>query len=478
MKTGPELEIIEIIDDDGRDAFGELPKPSRAVRLDPRRTDQLRRWGTPAAAAIVGLVVGFAVISSIVTSGNASTASNRPQYYVADPVPAGFSMRAADVVGSADSASADDNSAELWASKDATATTGAWFVVTRGAPHSTGANSYRTVVNGTEVVVEHDPVSRQAHLSFTKDGNLLELTAFNWIDRQMLRLVDSIYMVGTRIAYRDMFFTTDHKLLLRADPESAFLGEPVTRVEYTKAVPVDLAESFTITVANDKPVDREVAAGFALTDANPVDIGRRTAIAGHDAAQPNVSVVQFHDGDRLITVRGNFDIPRLVAIAGGVHPASNGAVAKQVVSAPPSAFDIVGEPRSIASGMLADGRPWTIDVSTRDRSDPGSGYIWWIGQPGDTGRPSETRLVVAASPSIETRVENGRTYVMAKVPRSVGRAELHVNPNGQPSVVSPLNDLDPAFVDLFTADVFLQPVPFTAEIVDGDGNTLVSWPVT
>ncbi len=129
--------------------------------------------------------------------------------------------------------------------------------------------------------------------------------------------------------------------------------------------------------------------------------------------------------------------------------------------------------------MLADGWPWTIQVSARNRDDPSGGYLWGIGQPGDSTVPSETRPSQAdAGPSIETLVEHGRTYVLAKVPRAMVGAQLHVNPNGLTSAVSALTDLDPGFADLFTAYVFLEPVPFTAEIVDSGGSTVASWPIT
>ena len=89
----------------------------------------------------------------------------------------------------------------------------------------------------------------------------------------------------------------------------------------------------------------------------------------------------------------------------------------------------------------------------------------------------ETRLSLpGGAPTIETLVEHGRTYVLAKVPRSVSGAELHVNPNGLASSVSPLLDIDPALGDRFTATVSFDPVPFTAHIVDGNGNTIASWP--
>lgn len=482
MKTEPGPEIIEIIDDElDHDRFGRGPSTPLEPRPDPRR------WATPVAAAAMAFVVAYGVVTTAISSHSTGQppSSSAPevsgQYYVADPLPSGFTMHSAESITSRLNGArpVGGETAELWATAGATAGSGSWFVVSLGTPHSTGANAYRIVSGGTEVVVEHDPASLQAHLSFTRDGTPMEVTAFNWTDRQLLRLVDSTYLTGSGIGYHDPFFTTDHRLMLRADPATALYGQPVSRVEYTTAVPVDLSGSFTITVGGVSRVDHDVATRFAIIDPAPLDLGRRTAIVGHDAADPTVAIVQVGDGNRLITLRGNVPLQSLVSIAGSVHPSSNGDVAKHLVQPPPSALDASSLPRTIASGMLADGRPWTIEVSSRRHDDPAAGYLWWIGQPGDTAQPSEIRpSAPAASPSIETVVEHGRTYVLAKAPRDMAGAQLHVNPNGLPSKVMPFADLDPGFSDLFTAYVFLQPVPFTAEIVDSSGATVVAWPVT
>jgi hypothetical protein len=135
-------------------------------------------------------------------------------------------------------------------------------------------------------------------------------------------------------------------------------------------------------------------------------------------------------------------------------------------------------PRStIVAGSLPDGTQWDIEVSARDDADETSGYLWWIGQPGDSGVPTETRVSLPGGPpTIETLVEHGRTYVFAKVPRSIPGAELHVNPTGLASTVSPMLDIDPHLGDVFTATVFFEPVPFSARIVDGNGVTVATWP--
>jgi len=67
--------------------------------------------------------------------------------------------------------------------------------------------------------------------------------------------------------------------------------------------------------------------------------------------------------------------------------------------------------------------------------------------------------------------------VLAKAPLFMTGAQLHVNPTGLPSMVAPLLTIDPSLADNFTAAVFSEPVPFTAQIVDSSGATVVSWPI-
>ena len=136
-------------------------------------------------------------------------------------LPPGFGMYMAEARGETGSNPTDfagTAEAELWATPDASATTGSWFVVSRGPQHATGRNSYRMIVDGIEVVFEHDPASGQTRLSFTKDGNDMAITAFGWIDRQLVRLVRSVNIDDSVIRFSDGFFTSDHQRILQADP--------------------------------------------------------------------------------------------------------------------------------------------------------------------------------------------------------------------------------------------------------------------
>ncbi len=501
MKSGPApelFEIIEIIDDD-LDVYrgGVGPTTHEAI------SDGGRRWAGPVAAFVLIAIIGYGAITSSNSSGASkgtpvptstpvtTTASSTtetvpavnlvsPQFYVANPTPTGFTMHFAETLGMGGNTAdfTDTNTAQLWASDGATATSGTWFVVSRGTHQATGRNSYRTLAGDVIVVVEHDPASGQSRLSFTKDGESFEITAFGWADRQLLRLVKSVWLANSKIQFQDPFFLSDHKLILDADPPSALYGLPVAWVGYTTALPAALAaQSFTITVAGYPTANRDIAIRFALTDVSPITVGSLAGIVGRSAADPRQVIVQWRDGDRLISVRGNLPLVPLVAIAQTVHAAPDDAVQEVASSAQSIPPAIDAQQYTVGSGWL--GGPWIVQVSTTSPTAPPEWFVWWIGQPGATSTPSEARLSITdPGPSIETLVEHGRTYVLAKVPRSMTGATLQVNRNGQPPVQLAVRDVDAGLSDEFAAYAFAEPVPFTAQIVDAGGTTVANWPMT
>jgi hypothetical protein len=476
--TEPPPDIVEMIDDDV-DVFG-----GRSFDHPGKKTARTSRWIGPAAAGVLVALIGYGVVTSSIDSAPAAAPAApgviKPQYYVAD-APPGFTLYSAEQRGQRGGSTDGlfgSGPAQLWATDDASATSGSWFVVSRDTHHSTGRSAYRTLVDGIQVTIEHDPASGQSRLSFVKHGVDLEITSFGWLDRQLVRLVRSVSADDSSIQFSDDFFITDHKRVLAVDPESALFGVPAARVAYTTGLPAALAQSFTITVSGVDEVDRSKVLKFALVDSTSFAVGDVPATIGRSAADPTVSVAQWLDGPRLITVSGNLPARQMEAFAAGVHKSSDSAVRKLLRASPaPEVADLRAQPETIVSGMLSDGWGWTIAVSTRDPGDASAGYLWWIGQPGDSTRPSETRpSAPGGTPSIETIVEHGRTYVLAKVPRSVSGSQLHINPTGLASTVTPLLDIDPQMADLFTAAVFFDAVPFTARIVDGAGNTIASWP--
>ena len=481
MKTDPAPEIsmsniVEIIDD-GEVRSGQVSASTAGTR---RRS----RWIGPGAAIALLAVVGYGVVSSAVTPNAAAPSTPgqiTPQYYVATP-PTGYSMYLAEARGETGSNPADfddDPEAELWATPDATATSGSWFVVSRGSQHSTGRNSYRTIVDGDEVTFEHDPDSGQTRLSFTKNGQEMAITAFGWVDRQLVRLVRSVNLDNSVIRFSNAFFTSDHARVLRADPVNALFGLPVARVGYTSALPTALADHFTITVSGDNVVDDALLLKFALTNTTRFTVGDLPAVVGQSSADALVTIAQWRDGERLITMSGNLDATHLEAIAQTVHQSTKASVHQQVDTAsPPVAGPLQVERHVVVSGMLPDGLGWDIEISLMNPASPQDpAYLWWIAQPGDSEKPSETRTSLPGDASrVDTFVEHGRTYILASVPRSMDGAELHVNRNGLPPIITRLRDVDPSLPGLFVASVFLEPVPFTARIEDGTGKVVAFWP--
>ncbi|HEY7626012.1 MAG TPA: hypothetical protein VH761_03050 [Ilumatobacteraceae bacterium] len=484
----PTFEIIELIDDDE-------PSDHGFNHSSPLPHESGSRWiGIAVTTALFG-AIAYGVISSAISSNAAkkqpppttavaptSTSTPpvsavklvSPQFYVADQVPDGFTMHFAETLGMGGN-TADfvaSGTAELWATSGANATTGSWFVVSRNTHHATGRNAYRTVADGVVVLVEHDEVSGATRLSFTKNGDRLEITAYGWADRQLLRLAHSVYVADDEIRYDSRFFTTDHKKMLDADPASAIYGLPVAWVGYTTAVPAGLAQNFSITVSSDPGVDRDIAARFALTHLGQIGSSGFTATIGQLASDPSTTVIQWHDGDRLITVRGNIDVGLLQTIALGVHPGDNTLVREQVDPDPPKVVSTEGEPRPVSSGWL-DG-PWFAEVAPG--TDGFDWFVWWIGQPSATGSPSQSRIISnGVLPRIETVVNHGKTYVLARAPRSMDDAVLHINRNGLPSVTIGFVDVGSDVPDRFAAFAFSEAVPFSAQIVSG-GGTAAMWP--
>jgi hypothetical protein len=473
VKTDPPPHIVEIIDDDS-DIFHDHPANTSTFDSSGRR------WIGPAAALALLAVIGYGVVTSAsvtgppkvaAPAGTAAIASTtltralayvRPEFYVAD-LPAGYTMQSVESIAP-DGVSAEigvTGPAELWATEGAGGTNGTWFVVSDGTRHATGRNSNRDVVGEMEVVIEHDPESRQSRLTFTKDGHHLEITAFGWADRQLKRLAKSVSVDGNAITFADMFFTTDHRRVLTADPMQTLLGFAVARVTY---VNVAADQHLTITVGALAAIDDTVPASFSLTDAQNFPAGSKPELVGRSLDDPSVTLVQWHENHRTITLTGNLSRADMIALLPSVH-ASPGSV-------PPLTSQLVvsGSVVTIGSGMLGDGYASTMAVD----ADISGGYVWMVGQP-DTSLERQ-RSHAGPGPSIETLVERGRTYVFAKAPRSTATQHLRVFRNGQPTVETDLSDISPKFPDMFAAYVFLEPVPFNADIIDSDGHVLASWP--
>jgi hypothetical protein len=471
------IEIIEIIDDS--DVFHDHPANTSTVDNDGRR------WIGPAAAVALLALITYGVATSASSSGPSkvaaptstanvpSTISTRaaayrtPVFYVAD-LPNGLIAQSATSI-SPDGTSTDfgaSGPAELWASNQATATSGSWFIVSKGTRYATGRNSYRTVFGHMEMVIEHDPSSGQTRLSFTRDSQQMEINAFGWADRQLERIAASVSVDGIALRYADKFFANDHHLVVNADPMQALLGFATARVTYANE---DLSQQMTITVGAVPDVAAKPLATIALTDTQFFQTGSKPETMGRLANEPTTTLIQWRDGDRLITLTGNLTRDEMIAVIPSVHPMHAGEVNPRWV-ATDRVLAMPTNQQTIGSGMMADGSASTLAVGSNQFGE----YIWGVGQTDGSIETVPSEGGVGAS--IETLVEHGRTYVFAKAPASSTKPQLRIYRNGLPSVTVELSTLGTEFTDVFAAYVFLEPVPFNAEIVDGDGHIVASWP--
>ena len=248
-------------------------------------------------------------------------------------------------------------------------------------------------------------------------------------------------------------------------------GLPVAWVGYTTAVPRVSAESFTITVAGYTPAIRDVAARFALIarhrspctacrhhrplGADPDRCRRamaRRRSTDHGAGQPRCRAWQLA---ATCPEHADYRSPVLVAAAARRRHLRR-----------------LQRTEHHRLGMLADGWAW-IDPGLGQAQRPDGGTCGGSGSRA-TRRPSRDPAQPAdPGPSIETMVEHGRTYVLAKVPRSMAGAHCTSTPTVS-LAVSLAGRHRCRLADEFTAYVFAEPVPFTAQIVDGAATAHVA----
>ena len=186
-----------MIDDEG-DAFADR----LATRTSSDAVGGLR-WIGPAAAVALMAVVGYGVVSSAVSSDTKATRSAPglidAQYYVADP-PSGFVLYLAE---DREQAGAPPSTLCRPVGRR-----NCGPPTTPRAPRDRGSSSPRAPITqpavtaiarsstGSKWSSNDDPSSRQSRVSFTKNGTPVEITAFGWLDRQLVRLVRSVSIDG------------------------------------------------------------------------------------------------------------------------------------------------------------------------------------------------------------------------------------------------------------------------------------------
>ena len=191
-----------------------------------------------------------------------------------------------------------------------------------------------------------------------------------------------------------------------------------------------------------------------------------------------MSIAQWRDDKRVITLQANLSASETQTIAETVHKSTDDEVHRSLDTTFSTPLPGLQSPRStIVAGTLADGTRWDIEVSPRDPADESAGYIWWIGQPGDSAHPP--RHVSACRAGHRRSRLSSSTVAPTYSPRCHDRwpaPSCTSAPTAWHRRCRRCSTSIPDLGDLFTATVFFEPVPFTAHIADGNGVTVASWP--
>jgi hypothetical protein len=490
VNTDESLQIIEIIDEE-TDQFGDR---STAVAADDVGGP---RWIAPlAVAALVGLI-GYGVVTSGHGSPKAAPApstslatfttsppttfdigaSPSVPYYAAQ-LPQGFSVRYAQDQPFPNDFGLIDY--QLWATPDATATTGSWFSATTspGAPAVYATDSYRLQAGDLSIAVSHT-VDEHTVAQFTLPGHTgVTVTSLGWSDDNLVRLASSMQADQSRLEFTDKWFTSDHQLISSAQPWLVVRGLPVEQIVYSSSQ--DLSDAVAVTIGQSPPGstapsadDREVALRFLLDDTTPIAVDGHSGVAGTVIGSGNYSIATWLDGGDIVTVGGTVPLPQLITIAQSVHQVPTSVWAGMQYQADQNPPNVIPPDSTsalpVASGTDADSAPWAVQASVGHSGDHLKISWSWGTQTGET-----TALDTA---QINTVIDDNRTYVLADLPRAVAAtAELHVLRQGLDPLVIPFTDIDPSLDRTFAAFAFTEPGQLTAQLVAPDGTILASWP--
>jgi hypothetical protein len=484
-------EIIEIIDDD-TDAFGDRP---RDIAIHDAGGP---RWvGPVAAAALVGLI-GFGVVTSTSDTPKAApfsstsiatpttvpvpppptTVQQAPAipFFAADP-PREFTVQSAESGQFGNDFGLVDY--ELWATADASATTGSWFSIetSPGASPVYAADSYRLQAGDLSIAMSHT-AGGHALTQFTANGHVgVTIASFGWSDDDLLRLVAAVQADPQGLGFTDSWFTADHQLVSSVQPWLAVRGLPVEQITYgsssdfNHAVVVTVAEPALARVGGSDD-DRQVALRFLLDRNTPFTVDGHSAVAGTVIGDSSYSIATWMAGDYIVTVGASLPVSEVIAVARTVHEVAASDWAGMQFQA--KRKNSRGTPNAVTSaipvsfGTAADSEPWTISAAMTLGERPQ--ILWsWAARIGST-TPLDTA-------QINTVVDDRRTYVLVDLPRAVApTAELHVLHDGLDPVVVPFQDTDPSLDRTFAAYAFSEPGPYTAQVVAADGTILAAWP--
>jgi hypothetical protein len=492
MKTDNAPDIVEIIDDDS-DPFGE-----RATSHTMHDTGG-QRWIGPAAAIALVALIGYGVATSTSTNGPpkaqppatttattitvssttaAITSTTLPTpavpYYAATP-PAEYELQfAANPVEFSDPGS---GAYELWATPNATATSGSWFSVEThpGDGILNTPDSYRSVLGGVPVTTART-VAGQTIAQFVNGRVLIMITSFGESDEQLARLVASVTTsAGNVIGFNDGWFSSDHQLISRVRLASVVQGQQAEQVFYSRGdLPTDYFGLFVgrpLPDSYDGPLpDRQTALRFTLTEAIPFEVDGHSGVAGRLTGEGNFTLATWTDGDNIVSVQAAVPVATLITLARTVRrigptewesllqQQSRGlSIEAQGASAQPVSF-----------GTDTNGTAWTI--SALRFSGGAANLTLWSWADGSW------QTFTTDAPQVNSLATDRQTLVFASVPRSLASsATLNILRDGLDPVAVPFVDVDPNSSWLLAAYAFSEAVPFSAEIVGPDGTMMTTW---
>lgn len=493
MKTErlPEIiQVIELIDDDN-DPFGDRQRTGTSHDIGGPR------WVGPVAAAALAGLIGYGVITSASTTGEpktasistttvASTPTTRPDpastlvpavadaYYAADP-PAAFTVQSANVQP-LDHPPFQGYGYELWATPDASASSGRWFsVVTYSAGSTlTAPDAYLLVAGRLSLAISH-ATGGHTITQFSEDGRIgVTITSFGWSDDDLVRLATSIQADEHSVGFTDAWFQSDLALVSHVQPWLAVQSIPAEQISYMATS--DPSDNIVITVGHRLQLDevgsadqRQIAMRFLLDPNIPFTVDGQQAVAGTVVGQGNRALATWISGDHVITVSADMPVSQLINVARTVHQVSAREWDAMRFQAQHNQVSTTRYEHGTAH-TLASGPDKNSTVTVATAVVGGQRQISWSwGSNGLATPPTDAAQV-------HTMVDTDHTYVLADLPRNVSSSGLlNVVQNGH-QFVMPFIDVDPTVDRTFAAFTVALPGPFTVEILGADGEVRAVWP--
>jgi hypothetical protein len=494
-------EMIEIIDDDETDPFGDRASDTTIVDVGGRR------WVGPVAAAALAAMIGLGVITSASSTGipkavpvstipPASRTTQPPAptttiappvvpYYSADP-PREFTVQFAEFVDPQRNPFQADGNYQLWATPNATGASGSWFSIHSlldGSNSLYSVDAYRVQPGDQPMAISHTSTG-QSVVQFSVNRTVsITLTAFGWSDPDLVQLAQSVIADDGDVSLADPSLIEGYQLITSVQPWLAVQGRPAEQIFYAsntnpsrRGIGVSVALR-PPTNAGGATLDRQIALRFLLDHATPFDVEGHLGVAGVTTGQNDFALASWIAGDHIVTVSAAMSVPELIAIARTVHEVSfedwNGM---QFQAARYNSDNNFGkyqetERRPVSFGTDAAGQDWSIEVSIV--TYPKNRELTWQWDDNLFGGPIDDTA------QIHTLVDNNRTYVLADLPRAVAAtANLTIARDGLDPVSVPFSDTDGSFDRTFSAYAFSEPTTYTAQIVGEDGAVLATWPAS